>query len=169
MPQFGTAELASGAFVCKWTCKEHLAKRGSTGPRGVDDRIMCLLCLQVLVPVPDYTAKCTILVTTGKAKYDATKKAIVSCRAWTCIQCHVPCNIVSAACQHLCRSAAAASSPCQQPTQGPLTSTLQEGVLLVDSAVLRVSSVTWHADCVLCRCGRSSGSQVLLSTACAQR
>jgi len=30
------------------------------------------------VPVPDYTAKCTILVTTGKAKYDATKKAIVS-------------------------------------------------------------------------------------------
>jgi hypothetical protein len=34
--------------------------------------------LQVLVPVPDYTAKCTILVTTGKAKYDATKKAIVS-------------------------------------------------------------------------------------------
>jgi hypothetical protein len=32
----------------------------------------------VLVPVPDYTAKCTILVTTGKAKYDATKKAIVS-------------------------------------------------------------------------------------------
>lgn len=33
---------------------------------------------QVLVPVPDYTAKCTILVTTGKAKYDATKKAIVS-------------------------------------------------------------------------------------------
>lgn len=32
---------------------------------------------QVLVPVPDYTAKCTILVTTGKAKYDATKKAIV--------------------------------------------------------------------------------------------
>lgn len=32
----------------------------------------------VLVPVPDYTAKCNILVTTGKAKYDATKKAIVS-------------------------------------------------------------------------------------------
>eukprot|EP00878_Enallax_costatus_P013204 GHUV01013801.1.p1 GENE.GHUV01013801.1~~GHUV01013801.1.p1 ORF type:complete len:245 (+),score=58.60 GHUV01013801.1:548-1282(+) len=31
----------------------------------------------VLVPVPDYTAKCTILVTTGKAKYDATRKAIV--------------------------------------------------------------------------------------------
>lgn len=37
-----------------------------------------MLVLQVLVPVPDYTAKCTILVTTGKAKYDATKKAIVS-------------------------------------------------------------------------------------------
>lgn len=32
----------------------------------------------VLVPVPDYTAKCTILVTSGKAKYDATRKAIVS-------------------------------------------------------------------------------------------
>lgn len=32
----------------------------------------------LLVPVPDYTAKCNILVTTGKAKYDATKKAIVS-------------------------------------------------------------------------------------------
>jgi hypothetical protein len=32
----------------------------------------------VLVPVPDYTAKTNIVVTTGKAKYDATKKAIVS-------------------------------------------------------------------------------------------
>jgi hypothetical protein len=32
----------------------------------------------VLVPVPDYTAKCHIMVTSGKAKYDATKKAIVS-------------------------------------------------------------------------------------------
>jgi hypothetical protein len=32
----------------------------------------------VLVPVPDYTAKCNIVVTSGKAKYDATKKAIVS-------------------------------------------------------------------------------------------
>jgi AP-2 complex subunit mu-1 len=32
----------------------------------------------VLVPVPDYTAKCNIMVTSGKAKYDATKKAIVS-------------------------------------------------------------------------------------------
>ncbi|WIA30739.1 hypothetical protein OEZ86_000806 [Tetradesmus obliquus] len=31
----------------------------------------------VLVPVPDYTAKCNIVVTSGKAKYDATKKAIV--------------------------------------------------------------------------------------------
>ena len=42
---------------------------------------------QVLVPVPDYTAKCTILVTTGKAKYDATKKAIVSANCFhTC--CH---------------------------------------------------------------------------------
>lgn len=31
----------------------------------------------VLVPVPDNTAKANILVTSGKAKYDATKKAIV--------------------------------------------------------------------------------------------
>lgn len=31
----------------------------------------------VLVPVPDYTAKANILVTNGKAKYDATKKALV--------------------------------------------------------------------------------------------
>lgn len=31
----------------------------------------------VLVPVPEYTAKATILVTNGKAKYDATKKALV--------------------------------------------------------------------------------------------
>jgi hypothetical protein len=36
------------------------------------------LAPQVLVPVPDYTAKCHIMVTSGKAKYDATKKAIVS-------------------------------------------------------------------------------------------
>lgn len=31
----------------------------------------------VLVPVPDYTSKANILVTAGKAKYDATKKALV--------------------------------------------------------------------------------------------
>jgi hypothetical protein len=37
----------------------------------------------VLVPVPDYTAKCNIVVTSGKAKYDATKKAIVSA-GWVC-------------------------------------------------------------------------------------
>jgi hypothetical protein len=52
----------------------------------------------VLVPVPDYTAKCNIVVTSGKAKYDATKKAIVSgdrregwlgmqlCRGSTCVR-----------------------------------------------------------------------------------
>lgn len=44
-------------------------------------RACVLVAPQVLVPVPDYTAKCTILVTTGKAKYDATKKAIVSATA----------------------------------------------------------------------------------------
>ena len=32
----------------------------------------------VLVPVPESTAKANILVTLGKAKYDATKKALVS-------------------------------------------------------------------------------------------
>ena len=32
----------------------------------------------ILVPVPDYTAKANILVTTGKAKYDAIRKSIVS-------------------------------------------------------------------------------------------
>lgn len=32
----------------------------------------------VLVPVPDTTAKAQILVTAGKAKYDATRKALVS-------------------------------------------------------------------------------------------
>jgi hypothetical protein len=48
-------------------------------------RVRALLPLQVLVPVPDYTAKCTILVTTGKAKYDATKKAIVS--VTRCLSC----------------------------------------------------------------------------------
>lgn len=31
----------------------------------------------VLVPVPDNTCKAKILVTGGKAKYDATKKALV--------------------------------------------------------------------------------------------
>ncbi len=31
----------------------------------------------VLVPVPENTAKATLLVTVGKAKYDATKKALV--------------------------------------------------------------------------------------------
>jgi len=31
----------------------------------------------ILVPVPDYTAKANILVTTGKAKYDAIRKSIV--------------------------------------------------------------------------------------------
>lgn len=36
------------------------------------------MVVQVIVPVPEYTAKCHIMVTTGKAKYDATKKAIVS-------------------------------------------------------------------------------------------
>ncbi|GBF91132.1 AP-2 complex subunit mu [Raphidocelis subcapitata] len=35
------------------------------------------LSVVVLVPVPDNTAKAAISVTTGKAKYDATKKAIV--------------------------------------------------------------------------------------------
>lgn len=34
----------------------------------------------VLVPVPDNTARAQISVTAGKAKYDATKKAIVSRR-----------------------------------------------------------------------------------------
>jgi hypothetical protein len=38
---------------------------------------MFALNVVVLVPVPDYTAKANILVTNGKAKYDATKKAIV--------------------------------------------------------------------------------------------
>eukprot|EP00879_Flechtneria_rotunda_P003291 GHRR01003516.1.p1 GENE.GHRR01003516.1~~GHRR01003516.1.p1 ORF type:complete len:424 (+),score=105.05 GHRR01003516.1:317-1588(+) len=38
---------------------------------------MFALSTVMLVPVPEYTAKCTILVTSGKAKYDATKKAIV--------------------------------------------------------------------------------------------
>jgi hypothetical protein len=38
---------------------------------------MFALNVVVLVPVPDYTAKANILVTTGKAKYDATKKALV--------------------------------------------------------------------------------------------
>lgn len=32
----------------------------------------------VLIPVPDNTAKAKILVTAGKAKYDATKQALVS-------------------------------------------------------------------------------------------
>lgn len=32
----------------------------------------------VLVPVPESTAKANILVTLGKAKYDATKKSLVS-------------------------------------------------------------------------------------------
>jgi AP-2 complex subunit mu-1 len=36
----------------------------------------------VLVPVPDYTAKANILVTTGKAKYDAIRKSIVSRGRW---------------------------------------------------------------------------------------
>lgn len=40
---------------------------------------MFALGVVVLVPVPDNTAKATISVTSGKAKYDATKKAIVSC------------------------------------------------------------------------------------------
>jgi hypothetical protein len=31
----------------------------------------------VLVPVPEQTAKANLLVTAGKAKYDATKKALV--------------------------------------------------------------------------------------------
>jgi hypothetical protein len=31
----------------------------------------------VLVPVPENTSKATILVTAGRAKYDATKKALV--------------------------------------------------------------------------------------------
>jgi hypothetical protein len=31
----------------------------------------------ILVPVPESTAKANILVTVGKAKYDATKKALV--------------------------------------------------------------------------------------------
>ena len=48
--------------------------------------------MQVLVPVPDYTAKCTILVTTGKAKYDATKKAIVSLQL---LLAHTPSNSAS--------------------------------------------------------------------------
>lgn len=38
---------------------------------------MFALNVVVLVPVPDYTAKANILVTNGKAKYDATKKALV--------------------------------------------------------------------------------------------
>jgi hypothetical protein len=39
----------------------------------------------VLVPVPDNTSKAKLLVTAGKAKYDATKKALVwkvCCRGW---------------------------------------------------------------------------------------
>lgn len=32
----------------------------------------------VLIPVPEQTAKANILVTNGKAKYDATKQALVS-------------------------------------------------------------------------------------------
>jgi hypothetical protein len=39
---------------------------------------MFALSVVVLVPVPDNTAKAIIRVTTGKAKYDATKRAIVS-------------------------------------------------------------------------------------------
>lgn len=39
---------------------------------------MFALNVVVLVPVPEYTAKAQILVTNGKAKYDATKKALVS-------------------------------------------------------------------------------------------
>jgi AP-2 complex subunit mu-1 len=39
---------------------------------------MFALSVVVLVPVPDSTAKATITVTAGKAKYDATKRAIVS-------------------------------------------------------------------------------------------
>lgn len=46
--------------------------------RSLFDAKMFALNTVVLVPVPDYTAKATITVTTGKAKYDATKKAIVS-------------------------------------------------------------------------------------------
>ncbi len=34
----------------------------------------------VLVPVPENCAKANLLVTVGKAKYDATKKALVSRR-----------------------------------------------------------------------------------------
>lgn len=34
----------------------------------------------VLIPVPEHTATAKILVTAGKAKYDATKKALVSKR-----------------------------------------------------------------------------------------
>ena len=36
----------------------------------------------ICVPVPDTTAKANILVTAGKAKYDATKKALVSLSPW---------------------------------------------------------------------------------------
>jgi hypothetical protein len=39
----------------------------------------------VLIPVPDNTSKANILVTLGKAKYDATRKALVSAlRMWHC-------------------------------------------------------------------------------------
>jgi hypothetical protein len=44
---------------------------------------MFALNVVVLVPVPDYTAKANILVTNGKAKYDATKKALVGGMAYT--------------------------------------------------------------------------------------
>jgi hypothetical protein len=50
----------------------NVAVRALFGPK------MFALGVAVLVPVPDNTAKCHISVTAGKAKYDATKKAIVS-------------------------------------------------------------------------------------------
>lgn len=46
---------------------------------------MFALNVVVLVPVPDNTAKANILVTSGKAKYDATKKAIVSGEEGVCL------------------------------------------------------------------------------------
>ncbi|KAI8472032.1 MAG: Mu homology domain-containing protein [Monoraphidium minutum] len=49
----------------------NVAVRSLFGPK------MFALSVVVLVPVPDNTAKATITVTAGKAKYDATKKAIV--------------------------------------------------------------------------------------------
>jgi AP-2 complex subunit mu-1 len=52
----------------------NVAVRSLFGPK------LFALSVVVLVPVPDNTSRAAISVTTGKAKYDATKKAIV--RLW---------------------------------------------------------------------------------------